>query len=204
MISLIYNIIWILQTRGTQKVYINKEEKLRKEKEMIQHGNKRGVEAKKTKVKDRGGDKQIEVQKGNAYDRGKSENENKKGGEAEKTKGNEEVKIHIKLQQKKTLKKIQIKEDHQRIIIDVTVQKEYGQVTERAIMESLYANTMIFAKVLDTWGDLLNHQELERDNAYVSSTLSDERKYEKIKENFHDNIDEYKKILNIKDIDMIS
>ena len=30
-------------------------------------------------------------------------------------------------------------------------------------MESLYANTKIFGEVLDTWGDLLNHQELRRD-----------------------------------------
>nr|KAJ0219522.1 hypothetical protein LSAT_V11C300124490 [Lactuca sativa] len=57
-------------------------------------------------------------------------------------------------------------------------------------------------KVLDTWADLLNHQELgmnvrnslyglflkvEVSNAYVSSTLSDQRKYEKFK-NFHETL----------------
>nr|KAJ0195049.1 hypothetical protein LSAT_V11C700368500 [Lactuca sativa] len=41
-------------------------------------------------------------------------------------------------------------------------------------------------------------------NADVSSTFSDERKYGKFKENFHDIINGYKKILNIKDIDMKS
>ena len=46
---------------------------------------------------------------------------------------------------------------------DVVVQTKYGQITERAVMESLYANTEIFGEVLDTWSDLLNHQELERD-----------------------------------------
>nr|KAJ0207068.1 hypothetical protein LSAT_V11C500259920 [Lactuca sativa] len=96
---------------------------------------------------------------------------------------------------------------------DVVVQTKYGQITERAIMESVYASTEIFGEVLDTWADLLNHQELERDfenspyrlflkvavsNAYLTSTLSDERKYEKFKKNFHDSTDGYKKILNIK------
>lgn len=42
-------------------------------------------------------------------------------------------------------------------------QTKYGQIAERAVMESLYANTEIFGEVLDTWSDLLNHQELERD-----------------------------------------
>ncbi|CAI9271386.1 unnamed protein product [Lactuca saligna] len=85
-------------------------------------------------------------------------------------------------------------------------------------MESLYANTEIFGEALDTWSDLLNHQELERDfgnssyrlflkvgvcTAYLTSTLSDERKYEKFKENFHESTNGYKKILNIKDIDMV-
>ncbi|CAI9286695.1 unnamed protein product [Lactuca saligna] len=101
---------------------------------------------------------------------------------------------------------------------DVVVQTKYGQISERAVMESLYANTEIFGEVLDTWSDLLNHQKLERDfgnspyrlflkvgvsTAYLTSTLFDERKYEKFKENFHDSTNGYKKILNIKDIDMI-
>nr|KAJ0216759.1 hypothetical protein LSAT_V11C300127850 [Lactuca sativa] len=45
---------------------------------------------------------------------------------------------------------------------------------------------------------------LSRQNmtAYLTSTLSDERKYEKFKENFHESTNGYKKILNIKDIDM--
>nr|KAJ0188055.1 hypothetical protein LSAT_V11C900473260 [Lactuca sativa] len=46
---------------------------------------------------------------------------------------------------------------------DVVVQTKYGQIAERTVMESLYANTEIFGEVLDTWSDLLNHQELERD-----------------------------------------
>ncbi|CAI9277748.1 unnamed protein product [Lactuca saligna] len=46
---------------------------------------------------------------------------------------------------------------------DVVVQTKYGQMKKRAIMESLYANTEIFGEVLDTWSDLLNHQELKRD-----------------------------------------
>ncbi|CAI9285881.1 unnamed protein product [Lactuca saligna] len=46
---------------------------------------------------------------------------------------------------------------------DVAVQTKYGQIAERPVMESLYANTEIFGEVLDTWSDLLNHQELERD-----------------------------------------
>nr|KAJ0193984.1 hypothetical protein LSAT_V11C800443470 [Lactuca sativa] len=101
---------------------------------------------------------------------------------------------------------------------DVVVKTKYGQIVERAVMESLYANTEIFGEVLDTWSDLLNHQELERDfgnspyrlflkvgvsTAYLTSTLSDERKYEKFKENFHYSTNGYKKILNIKDIDMV-
>ncbi|CAI9294481.1 unnamed protein product [Lactuca saligna] len=101
---------------------------------------------------------------------------------------------------------------------DVVVQTKYGQIAERAVMESLYANTEIFGEVLDTWSDLLNHQELERNfgnspyrlflkvgvsTAYLTSTLSDERKYEKFNENFHDSTNGYKKILNIKDIDMV-
>lgn len=45
----------------------------------------------------------------------------------------------------------------------MVVQTKYGQIAERAVMESLYANTEIFGEVLDTWSDLLNHQELERD-----------------------------------------
>ncbi|CAI9261277.1 unnamed protein product [Lactuca saligna] len=100
---------------------------------------------------------------------------------------------------------------------DVVVQTKYGQITKRAIMESLYANTKIFEEVLASWSDLLNHQELERDfgnspyrlflkvgvcNAYLTSTLSDERKYKKFKENFHESTNGYKKFLNIKDIDM--
>ncbi|CAI9283923.1 unnamed protein product [Lactuca saligna] len=60
---------------------------------------------------------------------------------------------------------------------DVVVQTKFGQITERAIMESLYT-------------------------AYLTSTLPDERKYEKFKENFHESTNGYKKILNIKDIDM--
>nr|KAJ0216721.1 hypothetical protein LSAT_V11C300121420 [Lactuca sativa] len=102
---------------------------------------------------------------------------------------------------------------------DVVVQKKYGQIAERVVMESLYASMEIFGEVLDTWSDLLNHQELERDfgnspyrhflkvgvsTAYLTSTLSDERKYEKFMENFHDSTNGYKEILNIKDIDMKS
>nr|KAJ0187203.1 hypothetical protein LSAT_V11C900500300 [Lactuca sativa] len=101
---------------------------------------------------------------------------------------------------------------------DVVVQTKYCQIAERAVMESLYASTEIFGEVLDTWSNLLNHQELERDfgnspyrlflkvgvsTAYLTSTLSDERKYEKFKENFHDGTNGYKKISNIKDIDMV-
>nr|KAJ0192934.1 hypothetical protein LSAT_V11C800407320 [Lactuca sativa] len=149
----------------------------------------------------------------------------------------------MNLHQKKALTKKQIKDDHQKVAIrlakknvlnpnpisvsiptevgpskDVVVQTKYGQIAQRAVMESLYENTEIFGEVLDTWSDLLNHQELERDfgnspyrlflkvgisTAYLTSTLSNERKYEKFKENFHDSTNGYKKILNIKDIDMV-
>nr|KAJ0213930.1 hypothetical protein LSAT_V11C400204050 [Lactuca sativa] len=64
---------------------------------------------------------------------------------------------------------------------NVVVQTKYGQITARAIMESLYASTKIFGEVLDTW------------TAYLTSTLSDERKYENFKENFHDSTNGYKK-----------
>nr|KAJ0216828.1 hypothetical protein LSAT_V11C300139800 [Lactuca sativa] len=75
----------------------------------------------------------------------------------------------------------------------------------------LYARTEIFGEVLDTWVDLLNHQELGMDfgnspyrlflkvgvyTAYLTSTLSDDRKYEKFKENFHDSTDRYFKEIN--------
>ncbi|CAI9301167.1 unnamed protein product [Lactuca saligna] len=67
-------------------------------------------------------------------------------------------------------------------------------------MESLYANIEVFGEVLDTWVDLLNHQELERD--FGNSPY---RLFLKVvvSENFHDSTDGYKKILNIKDIDMV-
>nr|KAJ0195481.1 hypothetical protein LSAT_V11C700381260 [Lactuca sativa] len=105
-------------------------------KENSEDRNERGTEAKNTK--DGGEEKQREIEKGNAEDRGKkkSENQNKKGEKADKTKGNKR---------------------------DVVVQTKYGQVAERAVMESLYANIEIFGEVLDTWSDLINHQELESD-----------------------------------------
>nr|KAJ0222622.1 hypothetical protein LSAT_V11C200085410 [Lactuca sativa] len=48
---------------------------------------------------------------------------------------------------------------------------------------------------------LTRKKEIKK-TAYLTSTFSDERKYEKFKENFHDSTNGYKKILNIKDIDM--
>lgn len=46
---------------------------------------------------------------------------------------------------------------------DVVVQTKYGQETQRAFMESPYGNMEIFAKVLHTWANLLNHPELGTD-----------------------------------------
>nr|KAJ0205730.1 hypothetical protein LSAT_V11C500233480 [Lactuca sativa] len=48
-----------------------------------------------------------------------------------------------------------------------------------------------------------NEGAIPTENAYVSSTLSNERKYEKFMENFRDSTDGYKKILTMKDIDMV-
>nr|KAJ0203039.1 hypothetical protein LSAT_V11C500295170 [Lactuca sativa] len=129
-----------------------------------------------------------------------------------------EIKLQVKnlmsLHQKKHLQRNKSKTTIKR---DVVVQTKYGQITERTIMESLYSNTENFGEVLDTWSELLNHQELERDfgnspyrlflkvgvcTAYLTSTLSNERKYEKFKESFHESTNGYKKILNRKDIDM--
>nr|KAJ0194691.1 hypothetical protein LSAT_V11C700342620 [Lactuca sativa] len=194
--------------------------------------NVRGTEAKNTK--DGGEEKHTETKKGNAEYKGKkkSTNENKKGEKVDKTKENkggpskhdldqptekklaDAFKSHFKCRITDTKPKL----THQESIVcewlfnlqgntsDVVIQTKYGPIIERAIMESLYANTYIFGDVLDTWSDLLNHQELERDfgnspyrlflkvglsTAYLTSTLSDEKKYEKFKENFHESTNGY-------------
>ncbi|CAI9277187.1 unnamed protein product [Lactuca saligna] len=151
--------------------------------------NEGGTEAKNKK--DGGEEKQTKIEKGNAEDRGKkkSENQNKKGEKANKTKGNKGGPSKHDLDQPREKKladafkspfKCRItdtkpKLTHQESIVcewlfnlqgntsDVVFQTKYGQIAERAVMESLYANTKIFGEVLDTWSDLLNHQELERD-----------------------------------------
>nr|KAJ0207451.1 hypothetical protein LSAT_V11C500239110 [Lactuca sativa] len=153
-ILLIMSLELDFQKRKNQKVYIDKEKKLKKEREIIQARKtlnmeiKGGVEAKNTT--DASEDKQTKIEKDNAEDRdthpsfslGLSEDSDQTFSK----KSNESS-------PKKPLTKKQINDDHQK-------------------------------------------------NAYLTSTLSDERMYEKFKENFHDNTDWYKKILNIKDIDM--
>ncbi|XP_023731206.1 uncharacterized protein LOC111878953 [Lactuca sativa] len=172
------------KTRGTHKMYINKEKKLRKEKEMIQAREIMNMEIKEEQKLRRQKEK-MEVEMNIQMFR----------KEMQMIEARESLKMKIKKEEKLTRQ-------------NEMKRTKYGQVTERAIMENLYANTKIFAEVLDTWGDLLNDQELGSDvgnspyrlflkvevpNAYVSSTLCDERKYEKFKENFHDNTDGYKK-----------
>nr|KAJ0227708.1 hypothetical protein LSAT_V11C100045140 [Lactuca sativa] len=174
----------VLKTRGTHKMYINKEKKLRKEKEMIQAREIMNMEIKEEQKLRRQKEK-MEVEMNIQMFR----------KEMQMIEARESLKMKIKKEEKLTRQ-------------NEMKRTKYGQVTERAIMENLYANTKIFAEVLDTWGDLLNDQELGSDvgnspyrlflkvevpNAYVSSTLCDERKYEKFKENFHDNTDGYKK-----------
>nr|KAJ0219263.1 hypothetical protein LSAT_V11C300113840 [Lactuca sativa] len=63
----------------------------------------------------------------------------------------------------KNEKKLTRQKETKEIIIDMVVQTKYGQIIERAIMESLYPSIEIFGEVLDTWADLLNYQELGRD-----------------------------------------
>ncbi|CAI9300606.1 unnamed protein product [Lactuca saligna] len=158
-------------------------------KENSEDRNEGGTKAKNTK--DGCEEKQTEIEKGNAEDRGKkkSENQNKKGEKADKTKGNKGGPSKHDLDQPREKKladafkspfKCRItdtkpKLTHQESIVcewlfklqgntsDVVVQIKYGQIAERAVMKSLYANIEIFGEVLDTWSDLLNHQELERD-----------------------------------------
>nr|KAJ0187440.1 hypothetical protein LSAT_V11C900479030 [Lactuca sativa] len=171
-------------------------------KENSQDRNKGGTEEKNTK--DGGEDKHTETEKGNAEDKGKkkSENENKTGEKADKTKGNKgDTKPKLTHQESIVCEWLF---NLQGNISDVVVQTKYGHITERAVMESPYANTEIFGEVLDTWSDLLNHQELERDfgNSPYRLFLKVRVSYEKFKENFHESTNGYKKILNIKDIDM--
>nr|KAJ0214717.1 hypothetical protein LSAT_V11C400212090 [Lactuca sativa] len=192
-----------------QKVYINKEEKLRKEKEIIhrerekererervisdkgksEHGTKEGGEADKIKGNDGGGDKHEEIETTEAN---KDKSGDKQRGEVEKRNADDK---------------------------DVVIQTKYSQETQRAFMESPYGNMENFAEVLHTWANLLNHPKLGRDvrnspyrlflkvkvsvKCLCICNISYERKYEKFKENFHDSTDRYKKILNIKDIDML-
>lgn len=46
---------------------------------------------------------------------------------------------------------------------DIVVNSKYGHTTMRGTMESLFPKIYIFSNVIDTWSDLLNHQENERD-----------------------------------------
>ncbi|CAI9285377.1 unnamed protein product [Lactuca saligna] len=186
-----------LAEKENQKVYMNKEQKLKKQREMIQARKTLKIEMKEEwKLRTR----KMDVKK----------NKQKLKKEMQKIEERKSQKIKTRKEKKLTRQK----EINERC----GCPEKIWSNSRKSSYGSLYANTEIFGEVLDTWSDLLNHQELERgfgnspyrlflkvgvSTAYLTSTLSDERKYEKFKENFHDSTNGYKKILNIKDIDMV-
>nr|KAJ0215009.1 hypothetical protein LSAT_V11C300129960 [Lactuca sativa] len=166
-------------------------------KENSEDRNKRGTEAKNTK--NGGEDKHRETEKK------KLENENKKGEKADKTKRNNgdthpsfslglspdsdqtSSKKSNESSPKKPLTKKQIKDGHQ---------KRCGCPDKIWSDNWMSSYGKSICKHRDCW------RSFRHLTAYLNSTFSDERKYEKFKKNFHDSTNGYKKILNIKDIDM--
>ncbi|CAI9268842.1 unnamed protein product [Lactuca saligna] len=163
-------------------------------KENSEDRNEGGTEAKNTK--DGCEEKQTEIEKGNAEDRGPSKHDLDQPREKKLA---DAFKSPFKCRITDTKPKL----THQESIVcewlfnlqgntsDVVVQTKYDQIAEK----SSYGKSI--CKHKDFW------RSFRHLTAYLTSTLSDERKYEKFKENFHDSTNGYKKILNIKDIDMV-
>ncbi|CAI9302650.1 unnamed protein product [Lactuca saligna] len=187
-------------------------------KEKSEDRNEGGTEAKNTK--DGGEEKHIETEKRNAKDKvlylsgkKKSKNDNKKGEKTDKTKGNKgdtHPNFSLGLSQdldqtsskksnESSPKKTTYKETNQRQPSEGLSKHDLDQPREKKLADAFKSPFKCKKKKIDTKPKLTHQESI---TTYLTSTLSDERKYEKFKKNFHESTNGYKKILNIKDIDM--